>query len=210
MNQNSHNAISVWKNSIIFYFKHMPQLLPVFPLLFVPIVADALQSLLVFQYKQSQNIFIIRAIGQMWKFVPRLFIIKISFFFSAFLWGFIPIYGYFKAIEHRLKWGMASNVLIFEGIPGRDVRERCHELITNYSHGIGISALCIIPTLIITLFVVAWLIAGTIHEPLYSTGFILLILFFYIVTVPISSAVNTFLYLELKEREKSILSNHST
>lgn len=210
MKQNSHNAISVWKNSIIFYFKHTIQLLPVFPLLFIPIVADALLSLLIFQYKQSQKIFILQAIGQMWKFVPRLFIIKISYFFSAFLWGFIPIYGYFKAIEHRLKWGMASNVLIFEGIPGRDARERCHELITNYSHGIGISALFIIPTLIITLFVVVWLIAGTIYEPLYSTGFILFILFFYTVTVPISSAVNTFMYLELNEREKSILSNHST
>ncbi len=210
MKQNSHNAISVWKNSIIFYFKHMIQLLPVFPLLFIPIVADALLSLLIFQYKQSQKIFILQAIGQMWKFVPRLFIIKISYFFSAFLWGFIPIYGYFKAIEHRLKWGMASNVLIFEGIPGRDVRERCHELITNYSPGIGISALFIIPTLIITLFVVVWLIAGTIYEPLYSTGFILFILFFCTVTVPISSSVNTFMYLELNEREKSILSKHST
>ena len=27
-----------------------------------------------------------------------------------------------------------GNIIIFEGIPDRDVRERCHELITNYRH----------------------------------------------------------------------------
>ena len=105
---------------------------------------------------------------------------------------------------------MASNVLIIEQKSIRDVCERCNELITKYSHGIGLSALCILPLLIIFSFDVVWLIGGSFHEPFYSSGFFLFIIFYYFVSVPISAAVNTFLYFELVEREKIALSKHST
>ncbi|TFB09271.1 hypothetical protein E3V36_07080 [Candidatus Marinimicrobia bacterium MT.SAG.2] len=204
MDDKSRGAFSIWTDSAIFYVTHLSHLLLLFPLLCVPIVTDALQSLLIRQKTQGQVLSPLSAARQVWPFVVPLFRIKLLFEVRALLWGMIPIYGWVRAIKDRLHWAMASNVVVFEGLSGKAAHDRCRELIDKYSAGIGNRALFTVPTAISVMFLIAWVVAGTIYQPFYAQGFWLFLLMMFCLIVPWSGAANTLLYLELIRREKSL------
>ncbi len=128
---------------------------------------------------------------------------KIYFEAAAFLWAFVPIYGILQAIRHRQYWAMASNVLVFEGLSGEAGRHRCRKLVQDFSKGVGIRALVTIPSLAFTGLLIAWLIIGSLFEASYSYGFLAFVVLSYWIVVPLSGAVNTFLYLYIREQRNS-------
>ncbi len=203
MNTESRGVFSVWRDAAGFHLRYWRDLAGIFPLLLVPVLGDLLHSLLIRQSLQQGNISCKQALGESWGNVLSLLTMKFSFELPAFFWGLIPIYGYIKAIRNRLYWGMASNVMVFEGLSGTDGRSRCRELIENYSQGSGVRPLVIIPSFIFVAILVAWVVGGSVYEPLYSYGFLIFLVACFWVFVPWSAAANTFFYLQLIERAKS-------
>ena len=203
MNTESRGAFSVWRDAARFHLRYWRHLAGIFPLLLVPVLGDLLHSLLIRQSLQQKNISCGRAFRDGWGNVLSLLAMKLSFEVPAFLWGLIPIYGYIKAIQHRLYWGMASNVMVFEGLSGTAARNRCCELIDKYSHGSGARALVIVPSLILVAILLAWTVSGSVYEPLYSYGFLIFLAACFWVAIPGSGAANTFFYLQLIESAKS-------
>jgi hypothetical protein len=190
-------GLVIWKRALVFHFIHLPGLLPVLPLLFFPVVGDALNSLLIQQTIHGACIFPWNAVRNVWSLAPRLFAMKIYFEGIGLLWSLVPIFGILPAIKHRLYWAMASNVIVFEGLSSEVGRDRCRELIENCSGGLGVRTLITVPSLLFTAFVILWLITGTIFAAAYSYGFWALIILFFLLAFPVSGAVNTFLYLEM-------------
>ena len=203
MNTESRGAFSVWRDAARFHIQYWRNLAGIFPLLLVPVLSDLLHSLLICQSLQGKNISYGKAFRDSWRNVLSLLTMKLSFEVSAFLWGLIPIYGWLKAIQHRLYWSMASNVIVFEGLSGTAGRDRCRELIDKYSQGSGVRALLIIPSFILVAILVVWVVSGSVYEPLYSFGYLIFLAAFFWVSVPWSGAANTFFYLQLIESAKS-------
>ena len=201
-------SLAVWKQAVIFHLTYWKKLLPVFPLLCFPVVGDALHSLLISQEVQRKNLFPGQAARDVWSLLPSLFAMKLYFEGAAFLWGLIPIYGIIQGVKHRLHWAMASNVLVFEGLSGAAGRNRCRELVRDFSRGIGARTLVTVPSLLITGFLLAWLIGGTFFGPFYPYGFWVLIATMFWIIIPGSGAVNTFLYLEMIEIKSHVPSDH--
>lgn len=171
--------------------------MPVLPFLCFPVVGDALSSLLIRQKVHGTGILPWEAFRNVWSLVPRLLAMKLYFEAIGFLWALVPIYGILPAIKHRLYWAMASNVLVFEGLSGEVGRNRCRELIENFSRGLGVRTLITVPSLLLTGFLIAWVVIGDVFVTAYSYGFWALIFLFFWVAFPASGAVNSFLYLEM-------------
>jgi hypothetical protein len=146
----ANESIKIWKKAVVFHLENLMHLVPIFPVLFIPIVSDAMYSLLISQQNKNKSISPGQALQKVWRFLPSLFSMKFSFECAAIFWGVIPIYGIIKGIEYRLYWAMASNVLVFEGLSGEVGRNRCQELIQDSSRGIGIRTLVTVPSLLIT------------------------------------------------------------
>jgi hypothetical protein len=126
---------------------------------------------------------------------------KLYFEGAALLWGFVPIYGIIRDIRHHLHWAMASNVLVFEGLSGGAGRNRCRELIQE-SFSLGVRTLVTVPGLLFVAFILAWVMSGMFFEALYSYGFWVLIAAVFGMVIPLSGAVNTFLYLAIAKRDQ--------
>ena len=192
-------ALLIWKRAIGFQLSHWTSLLPVVPFLCLPVVGDVLSSVLIRQKVHGAGILPWEALRRAWTLVPRLLAMKIYFETIGLLWALVPFYGILPGIKHRLYWAMASNVLVFEGLSGEVGRNRCRELIEEFSRGLGIRTLNTVPSLLLTGFVIVWIVAGSVFEAVYSYGFGALIFLSVWVVFPASSAVNTFFYLELLE-----------
>ena len=192
-------SLLIWKRAVDFHLSHWTTFLPVFPFLCFPIVGDALSSLLIRQKVRGTGIVPWEAVRNVWSIVPRLLAMKLYFETIGFLWALVPIYGILPGIKHRLYWAMASNVLVFEGLSGEAGRNRCRELIENYSRGLGVRTLITVPSLLLTGFVIIWMVTGNVLGAAYSYGFWTLIFLLVWVTFPASGTVNTFLYLEMIE-----------
>ena len=203
MNTESRGAFSVWRDATRFHLRYWRDLAGIFPLLLVPVLSDLLHSLLIRQSLEDKNLSRGKALRDGWGNILSVFAMKLSFEVSAFLWGLIPIYGYIKAIRHRLYWGMASNVMVFEGLSGAAGRNRCRELIDKYSQGLGARTLVIIPSFILVAILLAWAVSGIAYEPLFSYGLLIVVAACFWLSVPWSGAANTFFYLQLIERAKS-------
>jgi len=118
---------------------------------------------------------------------------KLYFEGMAFLWAFIPIYGYIKAMELRARWAMASNVVIFEKLTGYPGIERCTQLVDLFPEGMFVRTLVTIPTIVIILLLTLTVIAATIFET--SFPFWIFLFVFLFIVFPLSGSVNTHLYL---------------
>jgi hypothetical protein len=195
-------GFEIWKKSIRFHFVHFSDFFPLFPLFFVPILGDALQTILIQQVYRGNVLSVKQSLSKSFKIIHPLFSMKLYFEFVAFLWSFIPIYGIIQGVKHRQYWAMASNVIVFEGLSGQAGRERCCKLIETSPAGVGVRTLVTIPALLVVGYLLAWLFAGSIQEAFYSYGFWALFLFAYWLAVPISGAVNTFYYLSIRDGEK--------
>jgi len=193
-------SLDIWNQALNFHFTNWKILLPVFPLLCLPVVGDALNSLLINQKVKSKKLLIGQALREVWSLLPSLFSMKLYFEGAAFLWSFVPIYGIIRDVRHRLHWAMASNVLVFEKFSGEAGRKRCRELIQE-AFSLGVRTLITVPVLLIVGFLLTWLIGGMFVETSYSYGFWVLIAAMFWVTIPASGAVNTFFYLEILNRK---------
>jgi len=195
-------SLTIWREAVSFHFSNWKMLLPVFPALCLPVIGDLLHSLLIAQKVQGKDLRPAEALREVWRLLPSLLSMKLYFEGAALLWSFIPIYGIFRDVRHRLHWGMASNVLVFEGLRGEPGRNRCRELIQDeISRGLGVRTLITVPALLFVGFVLTWLILGMIWEPFYSYGFWIAIVASLWLAIPASGAVNTFFYLKVTGKE---------
>jgi len=196
----SSKSFAIWNQALSFHFSNWKTLLPAFPLLCLPVVGDVLHSLLIAQKVREKELLPVQAVREVWNLVPSVLTMKLYFEGAAILWSFVPIYGIIRDVRHRLHWAMASNVLVFEKLSGEAGRMRCRELIQK-EFSMGVRTLITVPALLIVGFLLAWLIGGMVFEPLYSFGFWVLIVISFWIAIPGSGAVDTFLYLEMRDRE---------
>lgn len=189
-------SLDIWNQALSFHLTNWKTLLPVFPLLCLPIVGDALHSLLINQKIQKKELLTRQAVQEVWSLLPSLVSMKLYFEGAALLWSFVPIYGIIRDVRHRLHWAMASNVLVFERLSGEAGRHRCRELIQK-EFSMGVRTLVTVPVLLIVGFLLTWLIGGIFVETSYSYGFWVLIAAIFWITIPASGAVNTFFYLQI-------------
>jgi hypothetical protein len=192
-------SLDIWNQALSFHLTNRKSLLPVFPLLCLPVVGDALHSLLINQKIQRKELLSSQAVQEVWSLLPSLLSMKLYFEGAALLWSFVPIYGIIRDIRHRLHWAMASNVLVFEGLSGEAGRKRCRELIQE-EFSMGVRTLVTVPVLLMVGFLLVWLIGGMVWEAFYSYGFWVFIVANLWITIPASGAVNTFFYLEINKR----------
>ncbi len=190
-------GLAIWNQAVRFHLTYWKNLLPIFPLMCLPVVGDALYSLLIRQKVQERTLYPGQAVGQVWRLIPPLLSMKAYFEGAALLWSFIPIYGVIKCVKHRLYWAMASNVLVFERLSGETGRTRCRKLSQNLS--IGMRTLVTIPMLLFFGLFILWVVGGAFLETIHSFGFWVLILVALLITVPLSGAVNSFLYVAVQE-----------
>ena len=189
-------SLDIWNQALGFHFSNWKTLLPVFPLLCLPVLGDALNSLLISQKVKGKELLTRQALREVWSLLPSLFSMKLYFEGAALFWSFVPIYGIIRDFRHRLHWAMASNVLVFERLSGEAGRNRCRELIQK-EFSVGVRTLVTVPVLMIIGFLLAWLIGGMVLETSYSHGFWVLIAAIFWITIPASGAVNTFFYLQI-------------
>jgi hypothetical protein len=193
-------SLAIWNQSLAFHLSNWKPLLPVFPLLCLPVVGDVLHSLLIAQKVRGKELLPAQAVREVWSLIPSVLTMKLYFEGAALLWSFVPIYGIIRDIRHRLHWGMASNVLVFEKLSGEAGRNRCRELIQK-EFSIGVRTLLTVPTLLIVGFLLAWLVGGMVLEAFYAFGFWVLIAVIFWMVIPASGAVNTFFYLQITENK---------
>ena len=194
-------GLAIWIDAVRFHLRYSPKLSAILPLLLVPVVGDLLQSILIRQHVETNRVYPVKAVQEGCKGFLTLFWVKLQLEIVAFLWGFIPIYGYIKAIEYRLRWGMASNVMAFENKKGAAIKDRCCELVDIYSPGIGVKTLVLTPMFLMIAVLLIWIISGTVFEPIYSYGFWFFFITYFWLVIPWAGAANTFLYLQLRNRE---------
>jgi hypothetical protein len=192
-------ALRVWIRVIKFQLENLKTLLYLFPLLWIPVYADALHTALVRQTLQGRKPDRAEAAREaLTAFLPLLGM-KLYFFVATLLWSVIPIYGIIKDVRYRLYWAMASNVILLEGLSGSEGRKRCRELIESSSSGFALRTLFTLPSLLAT----AFLVLGA-YSAMYSMNaffWICLLLLLWLV-IPASATANTFAYLNLVESEK--------
>ncbi len=128
------------------------------------------------------------------RLLPRFTATKLKLLLPAFLWGFIPIIGWYKDFTYRLEWAMASNVHVFE----RDAsssRERCKQLMNLIIRRKRTDALMIIPILFfsIVLVFIAVLLTFIHSSVVFWIGIIPLAW----IVFPGSAIVNTLAYLSI-------------
>ena len=192
-------SLAIWKQAVTFYLTCWKNLLPIFPLLCVPVLGDALHSLLIMQKIERENLFPMQAVKEVWRLIPSLLGMKLYFEGAALLWGLIPIYGIIQGAKHRMYWAMASNVLVFERLSGKAGRERCRELVKGFLGGIGVRTLITVPALVSTLLLIAWVINATFFETSSTYGFWVFVVAVFWIIIPGSGAVNTFCYVEIRK-----------
>ena len=191
-------SIAIWMNAVTFYITNVGKLITIFPLLYVPFVGDALISVIFKQKLEEGNIKPMQAVKEVWQYVPSLFLLKLGLQIKLILWCFIPIYGHIKALQYLKYWGLASNIIVFEGLSGEMALSRAKELIVFTE--IGLKTLAIIPNVLFVTLLVSWVFISEISQ-IQMFNFWLLIAIFLII-IPIYLAVDTLLYLDIGSEAK--------
>lgn len=171
--------------------------MPISPLLFCPIVGDAIQSLLIRQERDERAISPLQTVRQALGLSGSLLSMKLYFEGAAVLYALIPIYGIIQDIRHRLYWAMASNVLVFENLSGEPGRNRCRAIVQSYCNKTQARTLVVVPALLLSgCFLALIFVKSTfdVTSPFLWFSFLAAVIW---ITFPLSGAVNTFLYLEI-------------
>jgi len=184
----------IWDKALDFHISNFIKLLPICPLLFVPVLSDALHSLLIKHQRKFGMLRPFKAAKAALSLTPSLFAMKICFELEAFLWSLIPIYGIIKLARHRVYWAMASNVLVFEGLSGSVGRQRCNQLGEALSGRSGVRMLITVPALILTLVTIVWVATA---EATGTVGLWCFITVIFWLSIPVSGVLNTYLYMAL-------------
>lgn len=194
--------MNYWKRAVYFYHKHFLTLFLIFPFLFIPVFTDCLHSELIRQERDSGELHVMSAIGVAGKGFFLLFSMKLHFVITATLWGYIPIIGWFKDLDHRINWAMASNVLVFEKLRGSLGRKRCVELRKSLDTQMALRTLFTIPFVLTTICLLfAALFISLFNHPIF---YWIAFLSFFSIILPLSAVVNTLVYLSIPEKESIV------
>jgi hypothetical protein len=193
-------SVEIWRHALGFQLRHFPRLVPILPLLVLPVLGDALQSVLIAQERSGGAIDVQRAVREALRVTPRLAAMKLAFEGAALAWAFVPIYGIIQGMRHRLYWAMASNVIVFEQLSGEAGRARCRLLAEADGLPLALWTLVKLPAMLALFLLVLWLGVATALDQGYSTGLFLWLAASFWVASPGSAAANTFLYLEIVPR----------
>jgi hypothetical protein len=196
LEQSNTSNWDLWKMAFRFHFEDHAELLPLFPLLFIPVWTDCFHAVLVRQtIDTGGSVQPLRAIIDTMRLFPSVASTKFRLFFAAILWGFVPIIGWYKELQYRLKWAMASNIHVFENNPEDSPTIRCARLAVLVSDKNRIHALAAIPT-ILAFVTLALIIFGTAifqnSIAFWAGGFVIAWILF-----PASAVVNTLVYLSI-------------
>jgi hypothetical protein len=185
-----------WSRALAFHAHHWYDLVPALPVLFLPVVSDALYASLIRQHLLYKGkLQLSPALKEAFASFPNLLAMKVYFWLAAILWGYLPGYGWMRDYLHRINWAMSSNVLHFEGLYGPIGRKRCMSLAQQTASHSAIRVLVTIPTLLIfacffVIGVTTFVLESTIF--FWISGFVILW-----ILIPGSAAVNTFYYLSI-------------
>jgi hypothetical protein len=116
------------------------------------------------------------------------------------MWSLVPLIGWVKDVEFRVAWGMASNVLLLEGVSGAECRTRCQDIARHGDRGMLIRTFITIPILLYLGTIVLYVIGEQLVRGDWL--FVCLILFVFWLSLPASAAANTFAYLEAVSQER--------
>jgi predicted RNA-binding Zn-ribbon protein involved in translation (DUF1610 family) len=188
--------LALWLKALGFHKRHWSDVVVIFPFLFVPIFVDTLQAILVRQEMSTKGqISVSTAMNEAARHTLDVFLLKLYFEFAAALWGYLPVYGWFRDYRHRVNWAMVSNVVTFEGLAGPVGRLRCVEVANKIPLDRAARILVTIPSLMIILFVA---IIGVATYAFDTSFFFWLFGFIILWTVfPWAAVVNTYLYLSI-------------
>jgi hypothetical protein len=138
-------SVGLWWHALGFYLRNVLTLLPVSPLLYLPIYTDVLHTHLLKQEIEG-GIQMGTAAAAAMRDLPPTFGLKLRNELKGFALSLIPVVFIMRVIEHRLCWGLASNVVVFEGLRGDEADERCRVL-ARAGYDVGLRGLVGMPTL---------------------------------------------------------------
>lgn len=187
----------LWRRALSFHLRHLPQMLVILPLLIVPVLGDALHSVLIGQERETGRIEVLRAVREAARITLPLAAMKIAFEGAAIAWAVIPIYGVIQGMRHRLFWAMASNVVVFERLTGEAGRSRCRAIANGDGLGLALWTLVKLPAVFVTIIFALWLGITTLLNHGYAGGLLAAVIAVLWLAGPGSAAVNTFLYLDI-------------
>ena len=187
----------LWRRALSFHLRHLPQMLVILPLLIVPVLGDALHSVLIRQERETGRIEVLDAVREAARITLPLAAMKIAFEGAAIAWAVIPIYGVIQGMRHRLFWAMASNVVVFEGLTGEAGRSRCRAIANADGLGLALWTLVKLPEIFFTAVFALWLGITTVLNRGYAPGLLVAVIIVLWLGGPASAAVNTFLYLDI-------------
>jgi hypothetical protein len=191
----------IWGKALRFYSEHIYQLLPAFPLLFIPFFTDCFLSEIIRHERDNDgNLDISSAAttsaGCAWSHLSM----RVRFLIPSILWAYIPVYGWYRDLEHRVDMALVSNVIAFEGLTGTTGIKRCIELRSSTDWKMAVRSLLEIPTLL-GLILIGGLAFFLTFASLRGTFAVFVALSLFLV-FPMSAAANTFFYLSITERGK--------
>jgi hypothetical protein len=192
--------VGLWKRALKFHVQHHVDLLPLLPLLFIPVWTDCYHAILVRQALANDGaIRPLKAIGECARLFPSFALTKFRLLLPACMWAFIPVLGWYKDFQYRLKWAMASNVIVFENDRRAAPMQRCEELAELIIQERRTGALFAVPTLLSAGLMVIVLVATTVLRG--SSGLWLGLILGVWIIFPASAMVNTLVYLSITDRD---------
>lgn len=192
-------SFGLWRAGLAFHLRHALTLLPIAPLLCLPIYTDVLHTVLIKQSREGA----LRpwvAAAEALRALPMSVWLKWGSELRGLLWSLIPLVFFMRVVEHRLCWGLASNVVVFEGRRSANADERCADL-ARAGYDFGLRALFALPVLFFTLSTIAANLAGEATHSRWVFWLWMTTLFW--LAFPGAAAVNTFYYLRLVEAEQA-------
>ncbi len=141
--------LDIWKKALKFHVRYHVELIPFVPILFIPLWTDCYHAVLARQaMTNAGKIQPFNAIGETMRLMPSFVRTKFKLFFAAYLWGLVPIIGWYKDLRYRVKWAMASNVHVFNHHSKEPPAAVCDRLADLVAAKNKLDALIAIPTLL--------------------------------------------------------------
>lgn len=190
-------GFGLWRAALAFHLRHALALLPIAPLLCLPVYTDVLHTVLIKQWREG-GLRPRTAALEALRALPMIVWLKWGSELRALLWSLVPLVFLMRVIEQRLCWGLASNVVVFEGRRYHNADERCMTL-ARTGYDLGLRALFALPVLFFTISAIAANLAGEATHSRWVFWLWMAVLFW--LAFPGAAAANTFYYLRLAEQE---------
>lgn len=190
-------SFRLWRAALAFHLRHALALLPIAPLLCLPIYTDVLHTVLIRQSREG-GLQPWAAASAALRALPMIVWLKWGSELRGLLWSLIPLVFFMRVIEHRLCWGLASNVVVFEARSYANADERCMNL-ARTGYDVGLRALFALPVIFFVASTIAANLAGEATHSRWVFWLWMATLFW--VAFPGAAAANTFYYLQLVEQE---------